>query len=229
VHPNRPPDLRTLRSLVRGELAPAERSAVDSWLVRCVDPDLPTVLQNLVVEWENERADQALPAAMRGISAVFAGLLDEGRAFIDRLSTPTLAAPAFSLLASAPRPKRRRDEGLELLCASGSRQVKLEVWVGPACTYAAVVVQNDLGAVHVLLATELEPSSVVRSVRVPSDYIVEPAEERVTFWLVVADHDALPTPPSAAEPFVDWLRRAKATDGCRAYARRVTPSAFEEP
>lgn len=176
-------DIEQLRQWVRGQLPPERRREVGRWMLRSGDPALPSVLQGLVREHEDELADAALRlrAPERGFVAdLWRQLLDAGRATVQGLRAPELAGGA--VLGTA-----QPTSGLVFRQLDG--EVVIDVVIAGGSRTASVLATTDLGDEHVLLEpSTLEPGTYVDTAR----WTPEPSEGRVTLWLVLA--------PSGLEP-----------------------------
>jgi hypothetical protein len=175
-----------LRRWVRNELAPAERREVGRWMLRCPDPALPEVLYGLVREHEEELADLSLrerAPARSFVIDLWRRLLDGGHATIEALRPPAVAGgPVLGPAATANGIAFREVQGevvVDLLIAEMDRRV-------------AVLATSDLGDEHLLLEpAELAAGRYADVAR----WTPDPAEGRVTLWLVLAataiDPDAM--------------------------------------
>lgn len=219
-----PPDVDTLRRLVRGELKRDERIQVDMWLGRCVDPSMPVVLENLILEWEQERADASLPAGLAALSRHFARVVELGRAVIDFVLPPVTEAAAALL---SP-PLRAQGEGLELNTTTDGRGIAIVANLRPDVARLVVVATNDRGDLHVLHDEVIIPGG---SARVPlhADYSVDPDEGRVTFWMIAsAASVTFPPVPSAPEELTEWLKSVEQDASTRVCAHRITGAALSD-
>lgn len=217
-----PPDIDTLRRLVRGELCRDETIQVDRWLIRCPDPRLPVLIENLVAEWEQEKADARLPQALAKVSRRFRGLWEAGRAFIDA-QLASEAGPAPLLLS--PRATDAM-EGPLLFTTDDACTFAVSVVVGEDVARLVVLATNDRGDLHVLHDEILAPGSR-RHVRTALDYRIDEGEGRVTLWVVVSPTiDSLPPIPSFWNDFLPWLDAIERMEGPRVYARRVAGAAL---
>lgn len=152
-------------------------------MLRTGDPALPSVLQGLIREHEDELADAALRhrAPERGFVAdLWRQLLDAGRATVHGLRAPELAGGA--VLGTA-----QPTSGLVFRQLDG--EVVIDVVIAGGARTASVLATTDLGDEHVLLEpSTLEPGTYVDAAR----WTPEPSEGRVTLWLVLAPSDLEP-------------------------------------
>lgn len=217
-----PPDIKTLTKLVRGELAPDDRRTVYRWLGRCTDERIILVIENLILRWEEEKADHLLPASLRDISAWFRRLLDEGVATIDSFASAGASLATLGMQAG--------DEGL-LLTPTQDRAVRIAARCGGDVRWVTVLSSNDLGEFHCLHHGEnISGETTDINLQVPY-YRIEEREGRLTFWLLtfsVPPADVLDTTSSAS--MAEWLSAQRDLLGVRVSANRISSAGiFEQP
>lgn len=159
-----PPDLSTLRALVRGELGSSDARLVDRWLVMYADDRVANALAALSIELRETLRDRSLPPEVALLSGAFWEAFERGCAEIDPepWSSPIdlLRAPTSTAL---PRQHLRAE-----LRDRSTREIHVRDSARDASS-RQLVSCNDLGEV-VLLGERA--------------YRCEPHEGRVTFWWV---------------------------------------------
>lgn len=192
-----------LRRWVRDELPPDERRKVTRWMVCCTSPDLGPLLQGMVQELRDERADRALTArggAWSRLVDAWHGLLDAGRAALfDADGALSLA----SLAEDEPAPRE-----VEI----GAHRGGPALWVRVEAREVAAYLTDDQGTVQRLLLPG-ETESVAWPVALPQ------AGERPTVWAVwgerlprhgdaLTELDAALSDPSVGHAAARWVREA---------------------
>lgn len=177
-------DIEQIRRWVRGTLPPDERRTVGRWMLRSSDAALPSIVQGLIREHQEELADAALRARApeRGfVLELWAWLLDSGRATMEALRPPEMAGGAVLGGAAA---------GSGLVFRSVKGEVVIDAMVAGEQKLVSVLATTDLADEHVLL---------VPTVLLPGTYAAlaawtpEERDGRVTFWLVLAAATSDPT------------------------------------
>lgn len=170
-------DIEQIRRWVRGTLSPDDRRVVGRWMLRSSDTALPSIVQGLIREHQEELADAALRARapQRGfVLELWAWLLDSGRATMEALRPPEMAGGAVLGGAAA---------GSGLIFRSVKGDVVIDAMVAGEQKLVSVLATTDLADEHLLF----EPT-----VLVPGTYAAvaawtpEERDGRVTFWLVLA-------------------------------------------
>ena len=173
-------DIERLRQWVRGTLPRDERREVGRWMLRSTDPSIPTIIQGLIREHEEEMADAALRrlAPERNfVSEIWARLLESGRATLETVGPPAFAGgPVLGVATIHSGLQFRRVGGeivVDVVLVEGERRVSL-------------VATTDLGDEHLLLEpTVLQPGAYADVAR----WTPDPAEGRVAVWLALAAPD----------------------------------------
>jgi hypothetical protein len=219
-----PPDVEVLRRLVRGELSRNDRIAVDCWLGRCTDERVINVLDNLILEWEEEKADARLPAPWAKVSAFFRGLSSRGLAAID------LVLPQLELVPSFLGPQEKLQEGLSIRRSSETDAVKVLVAARPDVRRVALLATTDRGDLYLLKEAGPHPGGEASVVVLEEPYRLSESEGRSTFWAVLSTEQELPrTFPADLASLGPWLDELQTEPGIRLYASRVTsPHVLEE-
>ncbi len=207
-----PPDVDVLRRLVRGKLVRDERIQVDRWLGRCTDERVINVLDNLILEWEEEKADARLPVGSNEglIARFFRDLVESSKAVVDYLSGEPGFMPAHLGPSTAPI------EGLHIANADADATFKVTVNVAQDVLRAIVLATTDNGVLYLL-------GDVSGSKAHEYFYKLEEEDGRVTFWLVASLLAGIPqnTPSSLAE-LPPWLDSLSSQETIRIYAARIT-------
>lgn len=189
-----------------------QRRAVIHWLGRCTNERVINVLDNLLLEWEEEKADAMLPAGSSEglIATFFRELVESSKAVVDYLSREPGLMPAHLGPATAPA------EGLHLKSAAETAIVKVTVNLGRDVQRAAVLATTDNGKLHNL-------SNNAESRAQEHFYILEEDDGRVTFWLIVSTlTEVLKNVPTELAELPPWLDNLSQLESVRIYASRIT-------
>lgn len=172
-----------VRKWVRNELDPADRRRVGRWLMRSTDPQLPELLQQLILEHQEELADKGLRTRLPHrafLVDLWQRLAQLGDAVLVPVAGTGIPVQAHLGTASSGGGLSLRRVGEEVL-------LDLSLLDGPLLV--SVLATTDQGEEHLLLRpTTLEAG---RWAGVGA-WEPEAHEGRVTFWLCRAPVGADP-------------------------------------
>jgi len=210
-----PPDIHVLRRLIRGELNREDRIAVDCWLGRCADDRVINLLENLILEWEQVKADERLQSPLRQLSERLRQMWEWGSATIDRILPASV--PQVAVLGVP-----ERSEGLYLRQTSTDNVLEVEIVLSSDAHEALLISVNDLGEVHLLCRVQTLCGTAAAAPQ-PVPYRLEERDGRVTFWLAVSPPGpSIPATPVSADQLLSFLRALEDLPSVRVYASRVT-------
>jgi hypothetical protein len=148
-------------------------------MIRCVDPELPVLIQGLVREHEDELADQRVLARFPAAGAMlraFNRLIDQGKAtLVEALEGEPVAVPTLANQPGVEGP-------IVIRSPAQAPPARLEIDLHlPDSRLLALYASTDPGELHQLLVRQRLEAGVHRGV---ARWSVEPAEGRITFWMI---------------------------------------------
>lgn len=169
-------NVEMLRRWVRNELDRDARREVGRWMLRSTDPQLPSLLQGLIKEHEEEVADAALCSKWPGRAFVidlWSRLVGEGRATFEALRPAELAGGAVLGTAAS---------GSGLAFRRVGDEVVIDVTIAEDSRNVALLATTDLGEEHVLFGPSSLPAGTHVNV---ARWTPESEEGRVVVWLAL--------------------------------------------
>ncbi len=215
-----PPDVATLRKLVRGQLTREDRIEVDLWLGRCQDDRILNVLDYLGFEWNQEKQDHICSESIQTLSFFVTSLWEKGKAVFDQ---PITTFRAVATLCGTPQCIDYA-EGLHLIRDDEDKRLfRIKVYLTSTPARAMVVATNDQEEFHILTDERNTVSDLPFEPRKVDDYRIEDSEGRVTFWLFASDTvDDLDPKPDNFTEFVKWVDRTAKAPSVQVYVHKIT-------
>ncbi len=215
----------TLRCFVRGELSDEDESDLYRLLVRCSDPALPHVIENLRFEWEQEKQDSKLSDTGQRLGRMFLQLWRSGDAEVDTFLPEYTHTPALQV---AQHMVKSDEAGIAIHRRVEDDDTFLQIRALASDEYARVSVwaTTDKENVRQMPNSPFKPGTPeVAQLGETQEYELSAADKRVTIWFVATKSASSMgvIPPEKLDMFVDWLERVHSLEDGLITAVRFTP------